>query len=176
MAPSANSLALAALELAALDSLAPLCLHLRQLHPIFEDTTMKLVWLMLAGALGTVARYGLTLGVHNWLSGRSSGSLVAGTQATTFPLGTLVVNVVGSLLLAFIATLALHEMVKPELRLILGTGFLGAFTTFSTFELESENLLSSGQWAATTLYIGGNLLLGFGAIFLGRAIALRVLA
>jgi CrcB protein len=136
---------------------------------------MKLMWIMLAGALGTGARYGLTVAIHSWLSGRGSGSFVAGAQGTTFPLGTLVVNVVGSLLLAFIATLALHEMVKPELRLILGTGFLGAFTTFSTFELEAENLLSSGQWLATTLYVGGNLLLGFGAIFLGRAIALRVL-
>ncbi len=137
---------------------------------------MKLIWLMLAGALGTAARYGVTLAINGWLRGRGSGALVAGTQGTTFPLGTLMVNVVGSLLLAFIATLALHKAVKPELRLILGTGFLGAFTTFSTFELEAENLLSSGAWWLATVYIAGNLLLGFSAIFLGRALALRVLA
>ncbi|HEX8235808.1 MAG TPA: CrcB family protein [Abditibacteriaceae bacterium] len=137
---------------------------------------MKLMWLMLAGALGTAARYGLTSTIHSWLSGRGSGGFVTGAQGTIFPLGTLVVNVIGSLLLAFITTLALHEAVKPELRLTLGTGFLGAFTTFSTFELESENLLSSGAWWLSTVYIAGNLLLGFSAIFLGRAIALRVLS
>jgi CrcB protein len=122
------------------------------------------MWLMLAGALGTGVRYGLTVAIQGWLKG------------STFPLGTLVVNVVGSLLLAFIATLALHEMVKSELRLILGTGFLGAFTTFSTFELEAEELLSRGAWWSSMAYIAGNLLLGFAAILVGRVIALRVLA
>jgi CrcB protein len=137
---------------------------------------MKLMWLMLAGALGTLARYGLTVAIQSRLSGRGFGSLMSEAQGIASPLGTLIVNVVGSLLLAFIATLALHGMVKPELRLLLGTGFLGAFTTFSTFELEAENLLSNGAWWPATVYIAGNLLLGFGAIFLGRAIAMRVLA
>jgi CrcB protein len=114
---------------------------------------------MLAGALGTGARYGLTVAIQGWMKG------------STFPVGTLVVNVVGSLLLAFIATLALHEMVKPELRLILGTGFLGAFTTFSTFELEAEELLSRGAWWPATVYIMGNLLLGSCGDFMRRVIA-----
>jgi fluoride exporter len=67
----------------------------------------------------------------------------------------------------------LHETVRPEWRLILGTGFLGAFTTFSTFELETEALLSRGAHGAAALYVFGSLLLGLGAIFAGRALALR---
>jgi hypothetical protein len=49
---------------------------------------MKLMWLMFAGALGTAARYGVTLAIESWLRGRGSGSFMAGTQAATFPLGT----------------------------------------------------------------------------------------
>jgi CrcB protein len=135
---------------------------------------MKLLWLMLAGALGTAARYGLTLVIQAWLAGRGSRTLAAAWLGVQFPLGTLVINVLGALLLSFVVTLVAQETVRPELRLIIGTGFLGAFTTFSTFELESEYLLSHGNWLPATVYIGGNLVLGFLAIFAGRALALRV--
>jgi CrcB protein len=136
---------------------------------------MKLFWLMLAGALGAAARYGLTLVIQSWLAQRGSRTLLAATLGANFPLGTLVINVSGTLLLSFLSTLVLHEAVKPELRIVLGTGFLGAFTTFSTFELESEGLISNGEWLPASAYILGNLVLGFVAIFIGRAIALRLL-
>jgi CrcB protein len=136
---------------------------------------MKLFLLMLAGALGAATRYGLTLAIQNWLAGRGARSAIATLLGTNFPLATLLINVSGSFFLAFLTTLALHEVVKPELRLIIGTGFLGAFTTFSTFELESENLISQAQWNAATVYIAGNLLLGYAAIITGRALALRLL-
>ena len=137
---------------------------------------MKLFCLMLAGALGTAARYGLTVSIQSWLSGRGAQNFPANFLGTTFPLGTLIINVSGTFALAFVATLALHEVVKPELRLVLGTGFLGAFTTFSAFELEAESLLSRHEWLASVLYIGGNLLLGLAAVFAGRALAMRLLA
>ena len=137
---------------------------------------MKLFWLMVAGALGTAARYGLSLALQTWLAGRGSRTFTATWLGTTFPLGTLVINVSGALLLGFLVTLVAHEVVKPELRLILGTGFLGAFTTFSTFELESEQLLTQGQWLPASVYILGNLVLGFVAIIAGRALALRLVA
>jgi len=138
-------------------------------------TSMKIFGLMLAGAFGALARYGLTLAIQNWLAGRGSRGVVATHMGVAFPLGTLVINVMGALLLAFLVTLVAQEAVKPEWRLVLGTGFLGAFTTFSTFELESEELLSSGNWPAALAYIGGNLILGFGAIILGRALAFKLL-
>jgi len=136
---------------------------------------MKLFLLMLAGALGAAARYGLTLAIQGWLSHRGSRTFFSATLGTSFPLSTLIINVSGSLLLSFLATLIAHKAARPELGLILGTGFLGAFTTFSTFELESEKLISNGQWLPASVYILGNLVLGFMAIFIGRAIALRLL-
>ena len=128
---------------------------------------MKILGLMLAGAFGALARYAMTLAIQNWMAGR---------DAAHFPLATLVINVLGSFLLAFLVTLVTRDLLKPEWLLILGTGFLGAFTTFSTFELESEYLLSQGHWTAASVYILGNLVLGFAAIFAGRALALRFIA
>lgn len=131
---------------------------------------MKIFWLMIAGAGGTLARYGVGIWVAQWTQRAQPGVL----QPAAFPLSTLIVNVLGSFLLAFLVTLALKGWVSPDLRLILGTGFLGAFTTFSTFELEAAQLLESRLWPEATYYIAGNLLLGFMAILLGRALALRV--
>ena len=128
-------------------------------QPFFMRT---LLLMMLAGALGAGARYGLTLWIQN-----GPGALL------NFPLGTLVVNVAGCLLLSVITTLCLART-APDIKLILGTGFCGAFTTFSTFELEAEELLGRAPKAAV-LYVGGNLVLGFGAIFLGRWLAFQIL-
>jgi fluoride exporter len=136
---------------------------------------MKLLWLMIAGALGAASRYGLTLLIQGWLGRRGSRTFLATALGTTFPLATLIINVTGSFLLSFLTTLALHNAIKPDYRLILGTGFLGAYTTFSTFELESEGLLSEGRSVQASVYIVGNLILGFFAVVLGRALALRLL-
>ncbi len=58
--------------------------------------------------------------------------------------------------------------------LTLGTGFVGAFTTFSTFELDADALLRSGGLGAALLYVGGNVFLGYGALLLGQLAAIRV--
>lgn len=136
---------------------------------------MKIVWMILAGGAGVGARYAMTLGVQNWLSGMGARGWLAHSLGTAFPLGTLLINVSGAFLLALLTTLALQEAVSPDLRLILGTGFLGAFTTFSTFELEAEGLLAGGQWNQASVYILGNLLLGFAAIVVGRLLALKMI-
>lgn len=136
---------------------------------------LKIAGLMIAGAFGALARYGLTLAIQSWVAGRDGRGITGAQLGPTFPLGTLVINVLGAFLLAFLVTLVAQNAIKPEWQLVLGTGFLGAFTTFSTFELESEKLLSSGNALASTTYIGGNLLLGFSAILLGRALAFKIL-
>ena len=120
-----------------------------------------LLLMMLAGALGTLARYGLTLWIQNGAGARFD-----------FPLGTLVVNVAGCLLLSALATWALQRA-APDVRIILGTGFCGAFTTFSTFELEADALLRRAPHLAFW-YLGGNLALGLAAIWAGRWLALQI--
>ena len=116
--------------------------------------------MVLAGGAGTAARYGLSLWLQNG-------------ARLDFPLGTLAVNVLGCLLLSAITTVALQRA-APEMRLILGTGFCGAFTTFSTFGVEADDLLRRAP-ALAFWYIGGNLFLGLGAIWVGRWLALQLL-
>jgi CrcB protein len=137
---------------------------------VLNSGIMKILLLMFAGALGTGVRYGFSLWVQKWIPGWGARTFLG----AGFPLGTLLVNVTGCFLLSVIVTLTLSGTVKPEWRLILGTGFLGAFTTFSTFELEAEQLLADAQYKAALVYILGNLILGFAAILLGRALANRV--
>ena len=116
----------------------------------------------LGGALGAMARYGLS----GW---------VQGFMTTTFPLGTLVVNVVGSFLLGFALYLLESTAPTTELRSFVTIGFLGAFTTFSTFSYEAVVLLQGGEWTRGGLYVGGSLLLGLMGILMGLGLGSFVL-
>jgi len=115
----------------------------------------KLALLALAGSLGTLARYGLAGLVHRY-------------DGASFPWGTLAVNVTGCFLVGLLA--ALFESRWPvtgETRVILLVGFMGAFTTFSTFGWESVRMVQTGEWAKAALYIGASLLVGLVAMILG---------
>ena len=117
------------------------------------------------GAAGSVLRY--------LVSGVAQRVLVpgAGTLAT-FPAGTLVVNVTGSLLIGLLAGLAESRAVfGPEVRLLLVTGFLGGYTTFSAFSLETLLLLRAGQTATAFAAVGLQVLLGVAAAWVGFALA-----
>ena len=96
------------------------------------------------------------------------------TPYTGIGVATLVVNVSGSFLLGLLATLAVQGRVSPFWVLTLGTGFTGAFTTFSTFELEAHTLLKTGQLGTALVYAGGNLVLGYGALLLGVLLGERL--
>ena len=107
------------------------------------------------GALGAVARYQLSL----WIYGRWPGA---------FPTGTLVVNIVGCLALGVLSgMLDAREMASPLVRLFAGVGILGAFTTFSTFELETVHALERGDTAVALGYVTASVLVGFVALWLG---------
>lgn len=125
---------------------------------------MVVLGVMVGGALGALARY---------LTGLAVQPALAGGSLASFPLATLSVNVVGSFALSVLTTLGLQGLVTPTVRIAIGTGFLGAFTTYSTFELEADLLLREGRMVQAVVYIGGNLLLGYLAIVLGRGLALR---
>ena len=123
---------------------------------------MVLFMIALGGAFGAVARYGLSGWVQTLLD-------------TTFPMGTLVVNVLGSFLLGL--SLPLFESLawSAEVRTMVTMGFLGAFTTYSTFSYEAVVLLEGGEWARGGLYMGGSLLLGLVGILGGMAFASFIL-
>lgn len=117
------------------------------------------LWIALGSALGGVARY--------WTSG-----LVAVRFGETFPLGTLTVNVVGSLIIGFVATLTAPDgrlFVAPDVRQFVMIGVLGGFTTFSSFSLQTLSLMQEGEWAKAT----ANAVLSVGvclvAVWLGHA-------
>jgi len=110
---------------------------------------MKLLNLIIGGAAGTVARYLL-------------GGAVYRVLGTSFPYGTLVVNVSGCFILGILASLANKKfMLNPDARLLLMIGFCGAFTTFSTLIFESDNLLKNGQAMRAFSNIFVSVILGF---------------
>jgi fluoride exporter len=116
----------------------------------------------LAGALGTLSRY--FVGVF---AGRTLGA--------DFPYGTLIVNVLGCFLIAVVSELALSTtLISPTLRMTLTTGFMGGFTTYSSFNYETTNLLRERAWATGLLNVGVTLVGCFVAGLLGLAVARRI--
>jgi fluoride exporter len=91
-----------------------------------------------------------------------------------FPVGTLLVNVLGSMLIGFLYALFSRQIIGEEYRLMLAVGFCGGFTTFSTFSNESLHFLRNGQWGVFTLYAVGSLLLCIGSVWLGDKIGQQV--
>jgi fluoride exporter len=121
---------------------------------------MNLVYIALFGALGSLARYGIGL------LGASYGLL--------FPWGTLLINILGSFILGFVATLALQNQVSETTRLAIAVGFCGAFTTFSTFEFEVMNAILEGRVFTAIIYVTSSLILGLIAVFIGRVLAFLI--
>ena len=121
----------------------------------------KMLLLMLGGALGTCARYW----VGRWAASHPWGQ--------TFPYGTLMVNVIGSFILGATAVIVL-ERLPPEYQhwyLLIGTGFCGAFTTFSTFEWETFKLVRDGSWWLALANVFGSILAAFLGLLLGVIIS-----
>ncbi|HEX3981903.1 MAG TPA: fluoride efflux transporter CrcB [Acidimicrobiales bacterium] len=87
-----------------------------------------------------------------------------------FPLGILVVNLSGSLVLGFLTGSAVHHGVSPTWLTVAGTGLIGAYTTFSTFTFDSVLLAEDRRWGAAALNVGISLGLGLGAAALGLAL------
>lgn len=103
------------------------------------------------------------------------GDWVAQRLGASFPYGTLVVNLTGTLILGIFITLAAERFLwDPRWRVLVAIGFCGSYTTFSSYMLESVNLISSGQYATGLLNLFGSLILGvmvmFAGIMIGRMI------
>lgn len=95
--------------------------------------------------------------------------LVGGLVETGFPLGTFIINVTGSFLLGVVGSIAAQRLVpnSDAVRLALGVGFLGAYTTFSTFEFETNALVQQGAWLAAALNVGVSVTIGLIAVRAG---------
>ncbi len=118
----------------------------------------KFAWLALAGALGTLARYGLAGLVHR-------------IDGISFPWGTITVNILGCFLTGLIwALLESRWPATGQVRILVLVGFMGAFTTFSAFIFETGQMLNAAQWTSAA----GNILLqnglGLIALFIGAAL------
>ena len=117
----------------------------------------KLILIAFAGGIGTLARYGLSGAVQ-----RIGGS--------AFPWGTLSINVIGCLSAGFIWSLFESRwQVSPDTRTILIVGFLGAFTTFSAYILETGELVRGSEWTLAAANIAMQNVLGFVSLFAGSA-------
>lgn len=117
-----------------------------------------LVSVALGGALGALLRYGTTLGV-------------ARLVGVGFPMGTMVVNVVGSFLMGCIAVYVMHRVSHPWVYPFLMVGVLGGFTTFSAFSMDAFALLEKGRLIAAGGYIFGSVGLSIVALMCGVLIA-----
>jgi len=104
------------------------------------------------------------------------GAAVQQRTSTTFPVGTLVVNVTGSLVLGFVLRLALGTpAISAEMRALLTAGFCGGYTTFSTFSFETAMLIEDGTYGRAALYVAASTVLALLGTFAGFAIARVVL-
>ena len=120
---------------------------------------MKWLTLALGGIAGTFSRYLLAGAVYRAVGSR-------------FPYGTLIVNAIGCFLIGFFDVLAEEKFIlSPQARLLLMVGFCGAFTTFSTFILETGNLIKDGQALEAFINVMISVILGFVVYRLGIATA-----
>ena len=125
---------------------------------------MTYLWVALGGAVGTTGRY--------WLSG-----LVARSIGETFPWGTLIINVTGSFVIGFFATLT-----GPDGRVFVGStarqfvmiGICGGYTTFSSFSLQTLNLMNDGEWLYAGANITGSVILCLVAAWAGYMLAVSL--
>lgn len=122
----------------------------------------KYLLIALGGGLGSVARY--------WV-----GSAVGTRFGIRFPYGTLIVNITACLIIGFTVTwLGERVELSPAWRYLIAVGFIGAYSTFSTYEWETLETLRSGAFVLAALYAGGSVFLGLGATWCGVALAERI--
>ena len=117
---------------------------------------------MVGGGLGSAGRYGLFL-------------IVQRLAGPVFPVGTLTVNLLGSLIIGFFWSIFDTMRITNEMRLFLFTGLVGGFTTFSTFTRETAQMFKAGEWKSACAYVLLSNFLGIVMVFCGFLLARRLL-
>jgi fluoride exporter len=124
-----------------------------------ETALQKYLLIAIGGALGSIARV--------WVS-----SAVTNRMGFKFPYGTMIVNMTACLIIGFSITyLGRRADLNPAWRFLIPMGFIGAYSTFSTYEWETLSTLRSGAFVLAALYAGGSLILGLIAVWAGSALA-----
>ena len=124
--------------------------------------TLRLILIAIFGAAGTLARYGLQ-------------GLVQIRVGSTFPYGTLLVNLTGCFLLALIGQFTLNRLViSPDWRVAIAVGFFGGYTTFSSFGWETAKMLEAGEWLRATTYVAASVAAGLFLSVAGIRLANRL--
>ena len=119
----------------------------------------KYLLIAVGGALGSIARF--------WV-----GSTIAGRMGSKFPYGTFVINITACVIIGFTLTyLGKRADLSPARRFLVPVGFIGAYSTFSTFEWETLSTMRSGAFFLAALYAAGSLILGLAATWCGTALA-----
>jgi CrcB protein len=127
--------------------------------PRGEIAVQKYLLIAIGGALGSVARY--------WV-----GSTIGSRMGFRFPYGTLIVNLTACLIIGFSLTyFGRRADLNPAWRFLVAFGFIGAYSTFSTYEWETFSTLRSGAFFLAALYAGGSLILGLIAVWAGTIAA-----
>ncbi len=120
---------------------------------------MNYLWIAVGAVVGASARY--------FLSG-----LIARNFSTSFPYGTLLINITGSLALGFFLVYSTERvLLDPRWRLLVAIGFCGSYTTFSSYAFESFALMEQGQWWLMAANVVGSNLLCLAAVLAGAALA-----
>lgn len=120
---------------------------------------LKYVLVAAGGAAGSALRY--------WV-----GSTISGRMGTRFPYGTLVINLTACVIIGFTLTyFGKRADLNPAWRFLVAIGFIGAYSTFSTYEWETLSTLRSGAFLLAALYAVGSLVLGLAATWCGTALA-----
>lgn len=115
----------------------------------------KIIYLMVAGSLGTLARYGISIFFNKY-------------AVVNFPIGVFAANMLGSFLFGLIWALSEDKgIVNSNMRLIILVGFMGSFTTFSTFAFDNTIYITQLDWAKLVLNILANNIVGIFLIYLG---------
>lgn len=123
---------------------------------------MRILLIAIFGAVGTLARYGLQ-------------GLIQIRTASTFPYGTLVVNLTGCFFLGLIGQFTMNRLViSPDWRVAIAVGFFGGYTTFSSFGWETAKMLEDGEWLRASVYVSASVAAGLFLSFAGIRLANRI--
>lgn len=122
---------------------------------------IKILIICIGGSLGASLRYLVSLKINE-------------SHSTSFPFGTLIVNITGCFLIGFLWHISNHMSLSENLRLFIFVGLLGAFTTFSTFGFESHSLISNDSKNMAILYVAGSNFLGIAFVFFGLILSKNI--